>query len=189
MNAATQRIPDHHPRFIHILTDMDEATFFSCLINHKRFTHVFDHGPVEKRMAIIRFDDSDDNPVAYQIHDTADEYGRYQRIRRLLVVPDGPVAGDAGDDDLRLSIPCSVMETTPVHVVHDTELDRHSALWRVIQCLLDECRELSSNEYIYADDAAGTNVHIEEVEIIINHLKHGRAPCAIQISDCFGDDS
>ena len=71
--------------------------------------------------------------------------------------------------------------------IPDNTIDRHSPLHEVIACLLAECQELSSNENIYADDIEGTSISIEEVEVIINHLRgHDEVPdtlTAIDISD------
>lgn len=52
----------------------------------------------------------------------------------------------------------------------DKTLTRHSPLHEIVQCLLDECKVLSSNENIYADDIEGTNISIVEVEAVISSL-------------------
>lgn len=66
----------------------------------------------------------------------------------------------------------------------DNTLDRHSPLTDVVRCLLTAIQNLSDNEYVYQDDPKSTNIHTEEVEVIINHLSHGNLS-AIEISDGF----
>jgi hypothetical protein len=63
-----------------------------------------------------------------------------------------------------------------------SDLDRHAPLHKVVSCMLKAIQNLSGNEYIYADDAEDNNIHIEEVEVIIQHLSYTDA-CAINISD------
>jgi len=65
---------------------------------------------------------------------------------------------------------------------NDTELDRHSPLADVIECMLIAVQNLSDNEYIYKDDAADTNIHTEEVQVIINQLRHSNVD-AIEVAD------
>jgi hypothetical protein len=57
-------------------------------------------------------------------------------------------------------------------LIIDTELDRHSPLHEIIECLFVAIQNLSSNEYIYKDDDDGTNIHSEEVQVVINLLSH-----------------
>ena len=67
-------------------------------------------------------------------------------------------------------------------IMKDNELDRHSPLSEIIKCMLVAVQNLSSNEYIYQDDEAGTNISIEEVNVIINQLSHSNVD-AIEIAD------
>ena len=81
---------------------------------------------------------------------------------------------------------CATVEKDQVERgIIDTELNRHDPLWKVIQCMQLAIKELSDNEYAYADDDLSTNIHHEEISVIINHLKHGNEWSAIQYSDSF----
>ena len=68
-------------------------------------------------------------------------------------------------------------------VPNDDDLDRHSALWRVVGCMQEAIQQLSDNDYIYADNGESTNIHHEEVDVIVKHLTHGNEWSAIQYSD------
>lgn len=67
----------------------------------------------------------------------------------------------------------------------DNEIDRLSPLHEVIACMQKAIKNLSPNEYVYADDEKGTNIHHEEIDIIIHHLKYGNEWSAIEYSDSF----
>ena len=72
-------------------TDMDGATFLSCLVNHTRINvPELDNAvlPVDKRASISIWNDDDCNNVACEIWDEMDEWGRYRRVRRFILVPD-----------------------------------------------------------------------------------------------------
>lgn len=66
--------------------------------------------------------------------------------------------------------------------MNDRELDRHTPLHEVIRCIQLAVKNLSDNEYIYADDDACTNINHEEVGVIINLLSHIKCS-AVDISD------
>ena len=74
------------------------------------------------------------------------------------------------------------MSTFKLGLPNDNELDRHSPLADVIECMLSAIQNLSDNEYIYKDDSADTNIHTEEVQVIINQLRHSNVD-AIEVTD------
>ena len=61
----------------------------------------------------------------------------------------------------------------------DSDLDRHSPLTEILQCLLASHRSFTDNEYIYHENTA---ISLEEINVIINLLSHSNAD-AVEISD------
>ena len=55
-------------------------------------------------------------------------------------------------------------------VIRDNELTISSPISAILRCMVEAHKELSSNEYIYQDDAANTNIAVEEVESLIQIL-------------------
>lgn len=55
-------------------------------------------------------------------------------------------------------------------VIRDNELTINSPISAILKCMLVAHQNLSSNEYIYQDDEANTNIAVEEVEALIQIL-------------------
>ena len=56
-------------------------------------------------------------------------------------------------------------------VIKDKTLNRDSPVADVLECMHAAITNLSDNEYFYADDEEGTNIHESEVLKIINNLR------------------
>ena len=70
------------------------------------------------------------------------------------------------------------------------ELDRHSPLWQVVELLLRSHENLMpDSDYCFSHDSGPPipedSINREELQVIINHLKHGNEWSAIQYSDSF----